>query len=64
MHAGNLIMRLLRDCRGTSTVEMGLICAMIILAMMLALEGFGAESTEMWNMIKDQTVAASRGSTA
>ena len=64
MKLGNLMQRLLRDRRGTSSVEMGLILAMIVLAMFGALSNFADESVELWTTIKDRSVEATQGSTA
>ncbi|MCC6926073.1 Flp family type IVb pilin [Novosphingobium sp.] len=48
------VKRLLRDKRGTSAIEMGLICSLIILAMMTALENFAGESQLTWNTISSK----------
>lgn len=49
---------LMRDRRGTSAIEMGLICSLIILAMMTALEAFAGQSQITWNSISSKTSAA------
>ena len=54
---------LLRDKRGTSAIEMGLICSLIILAMMTALENFAGESQLTWNTISSKTAQAIGGAT-
>lgn len=46
--------KLLRDKQGTSAIEMGLICSLIILAMMTALENFAGESQLTWNTISSK----------
>ena len=48
------VKRLLRDKQGTSAIEMGLICSLIILAMMTALENFAGESQLTWNTISSK----------
>jgi len=56
---------LIGDVRGTSAIEMGLICSLIILAMMTALETFAGESQLTWGSIASKTsdaVAQSTGS--
>ncbi len=48
------IMRaLLRDQRGATAVEYGLILALIVLAMLGALQLFATESIGMWTRISD-----------
>ncbi len=37
------------DERGTSAVEMGLICALLVIAMMAGLESFAGQSNRLWN---------------
>ena len=49
---------LMRDRRGASAIEMGLICSLIILAIMTALETFAGESQITWNSIASKTSAA------
>ena len=50
-----------KDERGTSAVELGLICSLIILAMLGAIQGFASESIQMWGKIKDKSSAAING---
>lgn len=64
MTTDNLFLQILRDQRGTSSVEMGLICAMIVLAMFAALDGFSTESVQLWTTIKDRTVEATGGTSS
>lgn len=59
-----ILTKLLRDERGTSAIEMGLICSLIILAMMTALEGFAGESQLTWNTISSKAHDAVAGATA
>jgi len=54
---------LLLDVRGTSAIEMGLICSLIILAMMTALQNFGSESQLTWNTVSSKTHEAISGAT-
>ncbi|MCH2496713.1 MAG: Flp family type IVb pilin [Erythrobacter sp.] len=49
-----------RDTRGATAVEYGLILALIFLAMVGAVQTFGQEVIEMWNLISD-TILASTG---
>ena len=50
--------RLQRDEQGTSAVEYGLICALIILAMLSALSGFAGQVNLTWNNVSSQTQSA------
>ena len=43
--------RLMRDRRGTTAIEYGLIAALIIISMMVALKNFASGSVNMWNNV-------------
>lgn len=47
-------MLLLRDRRGGTAIEYGLICSCIIIAMMAALQNFAAVSIRTWGNISTQ----------
>ena len=55
-----VLQKLLLDARGTSAVELGLICALIVLAMLTALKGVANETSNTWNTVtqKSQTAIA------
>jgi pilus assembly protein Flp/PilA len=55
-----VLQRLMLDIRGTSAVELGLICALIVLAMLTALKGVANETSNTWNTVtqKSQTAIA------
>ncbi|PEQ11551.1 hypothetical protein B2G71_16575 [Novosphingobium sp. PC22D] len=53
-----LLRNLLRDVRGTSAVEYALICGMVILIMIVALQGVADVTTDMWTDVSDKTQAA------
>lgn len=54
-----LILRKLKlDTRGASAVEMGLICALIVLAMLTALRGVANETTNTWNTVSQKSQQA------
>ena len=59
-----LITALIQDERGTSAVEMGLICALIVLAMLTALQGFANETQLTWNTIASSYSGANAGVSA
>lgn len=58
-----LIAALIHDDRGTSAVEMGLICALIVLAMLTALEGFANETQGTWTKVSTSMQNAVQGAT-
>ncbi len=53
MHA--ILKRIFRDQRGTSAIEYGLICAMIVLASLTALQGVSDENTGLWSVFTNKT---------
>jgi pilus assembly protein Flp/PilA len=59
-----LISALIRDEQGASAVEMGLICALIVLAMLTALQNFAEETQATWNTVSTSTHNAVAGATA
>ena len=59
-----MLQRLLKDECGTSAIEMGLICAMIVLAMLSALSGFASESVLTMTNVADKTHNAVSGAVA
>lgn len=50
---------LARDERGATAVEYGLICAMIVLAMLVALRGVAQANTNMWDYVSNSVLASS-----
>jgi len=59
-----LITALIHDEKGASAVEMGLICALIVLAMLTALQNFAAETQATWNTVSTSTHNAVAGAAA
>jgi pilus assembly protein Flp/PilA len=51
-------LELLKDQRGATAVEYGLILAMVFLAMIAALGGVASTTTEMWNFVSEQVTNA------
>ena len=45
-------MRLLMDNRGATAVEYGLIAALIVIAMITALQGLATETVNMWGGVQ------------
>ncbi len=60
----SIIKKLLKDVRGTSAIEMGLICSLIILAMMTALQNFASESQLTWTNVSSKTSEAVKNANA
>ncbi len=54
----SLFRHLLRDARGATAVEYGLILAMIVLAMFGALQSVGGQTGSMWNNISAKVLSA------
>ena len=50
---------LLRDQRGATAIEYGLIAALIVIAMMGGLSTLGGGANGMWGKVKDQVENAS-----
>ncbi|HVR91670.1 MAG TPA: Flp family type IVb pilin [Novosphingobium sp.] len=50
-----ILTRLVSDQRGTSAIEYGLICAMIVLAMLTALKGVADENNGIWAVFSSKT---------
>jgi pilus assembly protein Flp/PilA len=50
-----LLKQLAQDTTGTSAVEYGMICAMIVLAMLTALKGVANENNGIWGTFSDKT---------
>lgn len=50
---------LVRDTKAATVVEYGLICALIVLAIMSALLAVGAVTADMWNNVSDKVQTAS-----
>lgn len=58
-----LISALIHDQKGASAIEYGLICSLIVLAMLTALQGFAAENKNTWDKVSSATQTAVSGST-
>jgi len=58
------MMRFIQDLidneTGATAIEYGLICAMIVVAMMAALSSVGAQTSAMWTKIADTSGEAMR----
>lgn len=54
------LQRLMRDCRGATAIEYGLILAMVFLAMMGAVVALGDEESSLFNKVSSTSVNAMR----
>lgn len=54
MDKRRILERIVRDEGGATAIEYGLICAMIVLAMLAALRGVAQANTSMWNDVSEQ----------
>jgi pilus assembly protein Flp/PilA len=50
--------RLIRDSKAATAVEYGLICALIVLAIMAALLALGSVTSDMWEKVSDKVQTA------
>ena len=55
------LLYILRDAQGASTVEYGIILAMIVLVMFVALQGVADETVGMWNDVSTKSSNAISG---
>ena len=51
-----LARKLWRNCKAGTAIEYGLICALIVLAMVGALTAVAKTTTDMWNMVSDRVI--------
>ncbi len=58
MSANKYLKQLLQDDRGATAVEYGLIVALIVIAMITALQGFATETTTMWDGVSTKIADA------
>jgi pilus assembly protein Flp/PilA len=58
MRGCTFLKRLLRDNRGATAIEYGLIVALIVIAMIGALKGVADENTGMWAWVQNDVLAA------
>jgi len=58
MTESSFLARLLRDEDGATAIEYGLILAMIVLAMIVALNGVASKTIAMWESVSDKSKAA------
>jgi len=52
------MIRLIKDKSGATAVEYGLILAMIVLAILVALNSLASETIALWSSVSDKSAAA------
>jgi len=52
------LVQILMDCRGTSAVEYGIICALIIIGLVSAISGVADETASTWNEVSSKSQEA------
>lgn len=50
-----ILKKLIHDERGTSAIEMGLICSLIVIALFTALQNFAETNQNTWNTVTSKT---------
>lgn len=55
------LINIFKSERGAASVEMGLICALIVITMLAALQGFADGSISMWKNVSEKTETAISG---
>lgn len=58
MRGISLLKRILRDTRGTQTLELAIICAMIIIGLVSAVKGVADENSGMWAIVSSKSAEA------
>ena len=54
---GSFFKRLLRNDRGATAIEYGLIVSLVVIAMIAALEGVANENTGLWAIVTQKVTA-------
>ena len=58
MRLTKLITTLLRDVRGSQSIELAMICAMIIIGLVAAVKGVADENSGMWAIVSSRSAEA------
>lgn len=56
-----LLKKLIKDSRGGTAIEYGLIASLIVIAAMSAIQGVADETSSMWKEVKDKSADAVKG---
>lgn len=58
MSVKRLLSRLRKDIRGTSAIEYGIICVMIVVGLIAAVKGVADETGRTWKTVSSKSAAA------
>ena len=58
MNLTQKLRKLFHDTRGATAVEYGLICSLIVIAIMLSLQGVANETNRMWTRVSSTMATA------
>ena len=61
MNSKNPLLRILKDVRGTTTIEYGLICLTIVIGVIAAISGVADENTGLWAEVSSKSIKAMGG---
>ena len=61
MSSRTLLKRLCADIRGTQTLELAMICGMIIIGLVAAVRGVADENTGIWAVVSSRAGEAFQG---
>ncbi|MET1756169.1 Flp family type IVb pilin [Novosphingobium sp. RD2P27] len=61
MRGERILMRWLRDQRGATAVEYGLILSLIVIGLVGVLSGVAGETLKMWAFVQSESVKAHNG---
>ena len=50
--------RFMRDDSGTETLEWGLVCGLLVIGAIIAINAIGPKVTDMWNDVNEEIPAA------
>lgn len=56
----NIVQQMLRDEQGATAIEYGLICALLAIAAMGAMQGFANSTIAMWMNVSSKTLDAAK----
>lgn len=60
MTIAKILSRVMADTRGTSAIEYGIICGMIVIGLIAAVDGFADENTGVWAVVSNKQQEATQ----
>ena len=58
MRIFSTVLKLARDTRGVQSVELAMICAMIVIGLVASVKGLADENSGMWALVSSRTAEA------